>query len=284
MSRVAYVDGQYLPHRLAAVHIEDRGYQFADGVYEVLAVVRGHLVDEEPHLVRLARSLSELRIPSPMSDSALKIVMRETVRRNGVRDGIIYLQITRGVAPRDHAFPKAATPVLVVTSRRRRPTDPRIADDGIAVITIPDIRWQRCDIKSVALLPNVLGKQLAKEAGAYEAWQVDQDGRVTEGTSTNAWIVTAERIVITRQADSAILNGITRLAVSEIIRREGYNLVERPFTVGEAKAASEAFLTSTTVDLLPVISIDRDPVGNGAPGPLSRRLLECYLAHTAAAP
>jgi D-alanine transaminase len=151
------------------------------------------------------------------------------------------------------------------------------------VITIPDIRWQRCDIKSVALLPNVLGKQLAKEAGAYEAWQVDQDGRVTEGTSTNAWIVTAERIVITRQADSAILNGITRLAVFEIIRREGYNLVERPFTVGEAKAASEAFLTSTTVDLLPVISIDRDPVGNGAPGPLSRRLLECYLAHTAAA-
>jgi D-alanine transaminase len=283
MSRVAYVGGQYLPHRLAAVHIEDRGYQFADGVYEVLAVVRGHLVDEEAHLVRLARSLRELRIPSPMSDAALKIIIRETIRRNGVLDGIVYLQISRGVAPRDHAFPESVKPVLVVTSRRKRPVDPRIAADGIAVITTPDIRWRRCDIKSVALLPNVLGKQLAKEAGAYEAWQVDQEGWVTEGTSTNAWIVTAERTVVTRQADSAILNGVTRLAVVDIIRREGYSLIERPFTVGEAKAASEAFLTSTSVDLLPVVRIDGDPIGNGAPGPLSRRLREFYLLHAAAA-
>jgi D-alanine transaminase len=283
MSRVAYVGGQYLPHRLAAVHIEDRGYQFADGVYEVLAVVRGHLVDEEAHLVRLARSLRELRIPSPMSDAALKIIIRETIRRNGVLDGIVYLQISRGVAPRDHAFPESVKPVLVVTSRRKRPVDPRIAADGIAVITTPDIRWRRCDIKSVALLPNVLGKQLAKEAGAYEAWQVDQEGWVTEGTSTNAWIVTAERTVVTRQADRAILNGVTRLAVVDIIRREGYSLVQRPFTVGEAKAASEAFLTSTSVDLLPVVRIDGDPIGNGAPGPLSRRLREFYLLHAAAA-
>jgi D-alanine transaminase len=282
MSRVAYVGGQYLPHRLAAVHIEDRGYQFADGVYEVLAVVRGHLVDEEAHLVRLARSMRELRIPSPMSDAALKIIIRETIRRNGVLDGIVYLQISRGVAPRDHAFPESVKPVLVVTSRRKRPVDPRIAADGIAVITTPDIRWRRCDIKSVALLPNVLGKQLAKEAGAYEAWQVDQEGWVTEGTSTNAWIVTAERTVVARQADSAILNGVTRLAVVDIIRREGYSLVERPFTVGEAKAASEAFQTSTSVDLLPVVRIDGDPIGNGAPGPLSRRLREFYLLHAAA--
>jgi D-alanine transaminase len=282
MSRVAYVGGQYLPHRLAAVRIEDRGYQFADSVYEVLAVVRGHLVDEEAHLVRLARSMRELRIPSPMSDAALKIIIRETIRRNGVLDGIVYLQISRGVAPRDHAFPESVKPVLVVTSRRKRPVDPRIAADGIAVITTPDIRWRRCDIKSVALLPNVLGKQLAKEAGAYEAWQVDQEGWVTEGTSTNAWIVTAERTVVTRQADSAILNGVTRLAVVDIIRREGYSLVERPFTVGEAKAASEAFLTSTSVDLLPVVRIDGDPIGNGAPGPLSRRLREFYLLHAAA--
>lgn len=283
MSRLAYVDGQYVPHRTAAVHIEDRGYQFADGIYEVLAVVGGHLVDEEPHLVRLARSLSELRIARPMSDAALKIVVREVIRRNGVRDGIVYLQITRGVAPRDHAFPKSAKPVLVVTSRRRGPADPRIADHGIAVITIPDIRWQRCDIKSVALLPNVLGKQLAKEASAYEAWQVDRDGQVTEGTSTNAWIVTADRTVVTHQADSAILNGITRLAVFDIIRGEGHSLVERPFSLAEAKAASEAFLTSTTVDLLPVVRIDGHPVGNGVPGPLSRRLRDCYLAHAAAA-
>ena len=169
MSRVAYVDGQYLPHRWAAVHIEDRGYQFADGVYEVIAVVGGRPLDEEPHLARLIRSLAELRIAAPMSNAALRVVIREVIRRNGARDGILYVQITRGVAARDHAFPATARPVLVVTSRRKRPVDPRAVDAGVAVITIPDIRWQRCDIKSVALLPNVLGKQRAKEDGAFEA-------------------------------------------------------------------------------------------------------------------
>ncbi len=283
MSRIAYVDGQYLPHRSAGVHIEDRGYQFADGVYEVLAVVGGHLVDEEPHLKRLARSLSELRIAAPISQAALEIVMREVVRRNGVRDGALYLQVTRGTAPRDHAFPQSAKPVLVVTARRKKPADPRLASDGIAVITIPDIRWRRCDIKSVALVANVLGKQRAREAGAYEAWQVDSDGRVTEGTSTNAWIVTADGAVVTRQADSAILNGVTRLAVFDIIRREGYRVVERPFTVAEAKAAREAFVTSTAVELLPVVRIDGDPVGDGKPGPLSTALRAFYLAHAAKA-
>jgi len=283
MSRVAYVDGQYLPHHLAAVHIEDRGYQFADGVYEVMGVVGGSLLDEGPHLTRLARSLAELRIPAPMSMAALRIVMREVIRRNGVHDGIIYVQITRGVASRDHAFPKAAGPVLVVTSRRKRPADPRAVDDGVAVITIPDIRWQRCDIKSVALLPNVLGKQRAKEAGAFEAWQVDREGKVSEGTSTNAWIVTSDATVITRQADSAILNGVTRLAILDIVRREGYAFVERPFSVAEAKSAREAFLTSTVVDLLPVVTIDGDPVGNGQPGTLSGKLREYYLARAASA-
>jgi D-alanine transaminase len=281
MSRIAYVDGQYLPHRAAGVSIEDRGYQFADGVYEVLAVVGGHLVDEAPHLVRLKRSLRELQIAPPMSEAALGIVIREVVRRNRVVDGIVYLQITRGAAPRDHGFPKAANPTLVVTSRRKRPADPRIAESGIAVITIPDIRWQRCDIKSVALVANVMGKQRAREAGAYEAWQVDRDGFVTEGTSTNAWIVTADGAVVTRQADRAILNGITRLALFDIVRGEGYRLVERPFTVAEAKAAREAFLTSTTADLLPIIRIDGCAIGDGVPGPLSRRLRELYLAHAA---
>ncbi|MGH7031152.1 MAG: D-amino-acid transaminase [Stellaceae bacterium] len=283
MSRIAYVEGQYLPHRSAEVHIEDRGYQFADGVYEVLAVVGGHLVDDGPHLARLSRSLAELRIVAPMSDAALRIVLREVVRRNGVADGTVYLQVTRGCAPRDHGFPKSAKPVLVVTARRKKLPDPRLASDGVAVITIPDIRWRRCDIKSVALVANVLGKQRAREAGAYESWQVDDDGRVTEGTSTNAWIVTADGAVVTRQADSAILNGVTRLAVFDIIRREGYRLVERPFTVTEAKAAREAFFTSTTVDLLPVVRIDSDPVGDGTPGPLSRALRALYLAHAAAA-
>ena len=283
MSRVAYVDGQYLPHRWAAVHIEDRGYQFADGVYEVIAVVGGRPLDEEPHLARLTRSLAELRIAAPMSNAALRVVIREVIRRNGARDGILYVQITRGVAARDHAFPATARPVLVVTSRRKRPVDPRAVDAGVAVITIPDIRWQRCDIKSVALLPNVLGKQRAKEDGAFEAWQVDREGKVTEGTSTNAWIVTPNATVVTRQADSAILDGVTRLAVLDIIRREGYNFVERPFSVVEAKSAREAFLTSTVVGLLPVVKIDGVAIGNGQPGLLSRKLRECYLTHEAAA-
>ena len=283
MSRVAYVAGQYLPHRQAAVHIEDRGYQFGDGVYEVIAVNGGHLVDEERHLVRLHRSLTELRINRPMSEGALKIVLREVIRRNGVDTGIVYLQVTRGVAPREHAFPKAAKPVLVVTSRRSRPPDPRLGQEGIAVITIPDIRWQRCDIKSVALVANVLGKQQAREASAYEAWQVDREGQVTEGTSTNAWIVTADDSVITRAADNAILNGVTRAAILDIIQREGYRLVERPFSVEEAKAAREAFLTSTTADLLPVVRIDGAPVAGGKPGPLSRKLREAYFDHATAA-
>jgi D-alanine transaminase len=283
VSRIAYVSGQYLPHRQAAVHIEDRGYQFADGVYEVIAVVAGHLVDEELHLKRLHRSVGELRIAMPMTDAALKIVLREVIRRNGVDSGIVYIQLTRGTAPREHAFPKTAKPMLVVTSRRTRPPDPRLGNDGIAVITIPDIRWQRCDIKSVALVANVLGKQQAREAAAYEAWQVDAEGRVTEGTSTNAWIVTADGAVVTRAPDHAILNGVTRLAVLDIIAREGYRLVERPFTVAEARSAREAFLTSTTADLLPVVRLDGEPVGDGKPGPLSRKLRAAYLAHAATA-
>jgi D-alanine transaminase len=279
MSRIAYVDGVYRPHREGAVHIEDRGYQFADGIYEVIAVRGGKLVDEALHLARLRRSLGELRIEGALADASLKVVMREVVRRNGVVDGIVYLQITRGAAPRDHAFPKATRPVVVVTARRARPPNAKLVEEGISVITIPDIRWQRCDIKTVSLVANVLGKQQAREAGAYEAWQVDAQGRVTEGTSTNAWIVTADNFVITRAADSAILNGVTRLALIGIIRREGYGFVERPFTVAEAKYASEAFLTSTTADLLPVVAIDGDPVGDGKPGPLSQKLRADYLAY-----
>ena len=283
MSRIAYVAGQYLPHRQAAVHIEDRGFQFADGVYEVIAIVGGHLIDAERHLKRLHHSLCELRIPAPLGDASLQIILREVVRRNGVDTGIVYLQITRGAAPREHAFPKAAKPTLVVTARRSRPPDPRLGEDGIAIITIPDIRWQRCDIKSVALIANVLGKQAAREKGAYEAWQVDGAGQVTEGTSTNAWIVTADGTVVTRAADTAILNGVTRLAIFDIIDREGYRLVERPFTVAEAKAAREAFLTSTTADLLPVVRIDGAPVGEGRPGPLGQKLRAAYFAHAASA-
>jgi D-alanine transaminase len=279
MSRIAYVNGRYVPHGAAAIHIEDRGYQFADGVYEVIAVQGGKLVDEMPHLARLERSLAELRIAPPMSRRALGLVMREVVRRNGVRNGIIYLQATRGVARRDHPFPVESDTALVMTSRRSRPPSRKAIEEGIAVITIPDIRWARCDIKSVSLLPNILGKQQARESGAYEAWQVDRDGMVTEGTSTNAWIVTPAGELVTRQTDNAILNGVTRLALIEIARHEGLTFVERPFSVAEAKAAREAFLTSTTSLVMPVVRIDDTVIGEGKPGAIGRRLFALYAAH-----
>jgi D-alanine transaminase len=279
MSRIAYVNGRYVPHGAAAIHIEDRGYQFADGVYEVIAVQGGKLVDEMPHLARLERSLAELRIAPPMSRRALGLVMREVVRRNGVRNGILYLQATRGVARRDHPFPVESDTALVMTSRRSRPPSRKAIEEGIAVITIPDIRWARCDIKSVSLLPNILGKQQARESGAYEAWQVDRDGMVTEGTSTNAWIVTPAGELVTRQTDNAILNGVTRLALIEIARHEGLTFVERPFSVAEAKAAREAFLTSTTSLVMPVVRIDDTVIGEGKPGAIGRRLFALYAAH-----
>lgn len=230
MSRIAYVNGSYVPHKQASVHVEDRGYQFADGVYEVIAVRGGRFVDEEPHLDRLERSLAEISIEAPMSRPALKIVMREMLRRNRVRDGILYLQVTRGVAPREHAFPASARPAVVMTARRSKPR-PAVSLRGVSVITVPDIRWKRCDIKSVSLLPNILGKQAASEAGAYEALQVDEDGFITEGTSSNAWIVTRRGDLITRKPDNAILDGVTRRAVAELAEREGLIFIERAFTL-----------------------------------------------------
>ena len=277
MPRQAYVNGRYLPHGQASVHIEDRGYQFADGVYEVVPVFDGILVDEDLHLDRLERSLRELSIDEPMSRAALKMVSRELMRRNGLSNGFLYMQITRGVAPRDHKFPRAAKPALVMTTRQMKPHSDAVLAKGLKVITIPDQRWSRCDIKSVSLLPNVLGKQAATEAGAYEAWQVDQDGMVTEGTSTNAWIVTDDHKVVTRNATHSILNGITRISLLKLIEDEGYSLEERPFSVQEAKAAREAFLTSSTSFVLPVTQIDETPVGNGHPGLLTGRLRQHYM-------
>jgi D-alanine transaminase len=279
MPRLAYVNGRYVPHAQAAVHIEDRGYQFADGVYEVVPVHRGRLIDEAPHLDRLDRSLKELRIDWPMPRAALQMVARELIRRNGLNNGIVYLQVTRGVAPRDHKFPATSKPALVLTTKRLKPIPETLLAEGVSVITIPDIRWQRCDIKSISLLPNVLGKQQAVEAGAFEAWQVDGEGYVTEGTSTNAWIVTGEGRLVTRNAEAAILNGITRLSLLSIARDEGVPFEERRFTVAEAKAAREAFLTSSSSFVLPVTRIDGDPVGDGKPGPLTKRLREHYLAY-----
>lgn len=276
MSRIAYVSGRYLPHRRAAVHIEDRGYQFSDGVYEVIAIQGGRLMDLGPHLDRLERSLAALSIPAPMPRRPLLQVMEEVRRRNQVRNGILYLQITRGVAPREHGFPASAAPVLVITARRHPGVAPALAEKGVAVITIPDLRWRRCDIKSVSLLANILGKQQAREAGAFEAWQVDEAGRITEGTSTNAWIVTAGGEIRTRHLDAAILAGVTRAALKEVIAVDGLALTEEGFTVEEAKHAAEAFLTSTTSRILPVVTIDGAAIGTGTPGPVTRRLMATY--------
>jgi D-alanine transaminase len=278
MPRQAYVNGRYVPHNEAAVHIEDRGYQFADGVYEVVPVFNGILVDEDLHLDRLDRSLGELRIARPMTRPALKLVSREMIRRNGLTNGFLYMQVTRGVAPRDHKFPKASTkPALVMTTRQVKPHSEQLLNEGLKVITVPDQRWDRCDIKSVSLLPNILGKQAAVEAGAYEAWQVDADGMVTEGTSTNAWIVTADNRVVTRDATHSILNGITRITLLDLIRKEGYELEERAFSVDEARAAREAFITSSTSFVLPVTQLDGKPIGNGHPGILTGKLRQHYM-------
>jgi len=282
MSRIAYVNGRYVPHRAARVHVEDRGFQFADAVYEVVAIENGVFIDEGLHLARLHRSLAALCMASPMSDAALRAVLREVVRRNGVAEGIVYLQVTRGTAPRDFAFPAAARPSLVVTARRKRLVDPRLVAEGVRVITVPDIRWGRPDIKSVSLLPNALGKQQAKEAGAFEAWQVDREGNVTEGTSSNAWIIAPTGELVTRQADRGILNGVTRTGLMHLIETLQLRVLERPFSVAEAKAAREAFLTSASNFLVPVVRIDDTSIGGGVPGPVTRRLIEAYASYAAA--
>ena len=282
MPRFAYVNGRYVPHAEASVHIEDRGYQFADGVYEVVPVLNGRMIDEEPHLDRLDHSLRELRIGRPMSRAVLKLILRELLRRNGLTDGLLYMQVTRGVAPRDHKFPKAAKPALVVTTKRTKSTSAALVENGVRVITVPDIRWKRCDIKSVSLLPNVLAKQQAVETGAFEAWQIDERGLITEGSSTNAWIVTEDGVLVTRNANEAILNGITRQAVIRLTNAAGVAFEQRPFSLAEAKTAREAFLTSSSGHVLPITRIDDTVVGDGRPGEITRRLRAAYLDYVAA--
>ncbi len=281
MPRIAYVNGRFVRHDDAAVHIEDRGYQFADGVYEVVTLHNGHLVDELGHVDRLDRSLRELSMDWPMGRRSLGLIMRELVRRNGVRDGMLYMQVTRGVAPRDFAFPKAAAPSLVMTVRRADLRHGRSAKQGVSVITIPDIRWKRRDIKSVSLLPQVLGKQKAREAGAFEAWQIDEEGNVTEGCSSNAWIVTQDGVLTTRQPNHMILKGITRGSIMTLAQRENLSFEERPFTLEEAYQAREAFLTSATTYALPIVRIDEKSIGNGQPGALTLRLRDLYWRYAA---
>ena len=274
MPRIAYVNGRYIPHRDAAVHIEDRGYQFADGVYEVCEISRGMIVDMTAHLDRLDRSLSELSIVWPMKRGSLEHVMIETIMRNRVKDGLVYVQVTRGVAPRDHVFPDANTrPAVVVTAKSISPAALSAkAESGLKIITVPENRWERVDIKTVGLLPNVLARQAARDRGAHEAWFVDPDGAVKEGAATNAWIVTMDGVLVTPPADGRILRGITRATAMKAAAKLGIKIEERPFTVEEAKSAREAFVTSASSLLMPVVSIDEVVVANGKPGTVANSL------------
>jgi D-alanine transaminase len=277
MGRYAYVNGRYVDHRLASVHIEDRGYQLADGVYEVVGIRDGRLIDETLHIDRLDRSLGELRIGWPVARATLGFVIRELMRRNNLRDGLVYMQVTRGVARRDHAFPTTPVkPALVITTKNTKRLGAETGP-GVAVKSHPDIRWERCDIKTVALLPNVLAKQAARESGAYEAWLIDDKGCVTEGASTNAWIVTPDGELVTRHTDNGILAGITRHTLKALANSMQLKFVERPFTLAEAKKAKEAFITSATSFVTPVVKIDGDSVGDGKVGPTARRLREEYV-------
>jgi D-alanine transaminase len=280
MSRVAYVNGRYLPLAQAGVSILDRAFVFGDGVYEVCLVRDGALIDEARHLARLKTSLEALRIAAPIGEAALRRVLREVVARNRVADGLVYLQVSRGVARRDHGFPPpGVAPGLVVTAKS---LDPRLgeanAERGVAVITMPDERWAHPHVKSLQLLPNVLAKQAARESGAFEAWLVDGKGFVTEGSSTNAWIVAADGALVTRQADQAILRGVTRTTLIDIVAAEGLRFQERPFTRDEAYGANEAFLSSATTIATPVVAIDGRPIGDGRPGPIATELRRKFAA------
>lgn len=276
MSRIAYVNGRYVPFHQAVVHVEDRGYQFADGIYEVCIVVNGRLFDFDGHFARYERSLRELRMERPMGRRALENVMRELLRRNRLKSALVYIQVTRGVAPRNHAFPVDAPPALVMTARRfnLNESDAKAAK-GVKVITQPDIRWGRVDIKTVGLLPNALAKQAAVEAGATEAFLV-RDGVVTECSSSNAWIVNREGVLITHPKGNLILGGITRETTIRCAEELQIKVEERPFTVEEAKAAKEVFITSATSFVMPVVAIDGEAVGGGKPGPVAKRLREAY--------
>ncbi|OWV78958.1 D-amino acid aminotransferase [Rhizobium sp. R635] len=279
MPRIAYVNGRYVKHSDASVHIEDRGYQFADGVYEVCEVRHGYIVDLTRHLNRLDRSLGELRIVWPMSRAAMTQVIRETLRRNHVRNGLFYMQVTRGVARRDHVFPAEGTPPsLVITAKS---TDPKIIAaknaNGIKAITVADNRWDRVDIKSVGLLPNAMARQQAKEAGAQEAIYVDADGMVKEGAATNVWIVDSDGTLVTRPAEHGILRGITRTTLMDVAARLGLKIAERNFSVSEMLAAREVFLTAATSICFPVVSVDDQAIANGHPGSVSQKVREAFF-------
>jgi D-alanine transaminase len=278
MSRIAYVNGYYQPHAHAKVHIEDRGYQFADGVYEVVALYKGIILDEMGHLERLERSLQALHIKSPVAFSVLRLLMHEIQKRNLLQTGLIYIQMTRGVAPRFHPFPNPPVPAsLILTAKHMKLPSENAVQKGVSVITTPEVRWTRCDIKSISLLPNVLAKQEAIDNGAYESWFLDNDGFVTEGTAANAWIVNEKGCVQTRAANEGILSGITRNTIIDIAKNLGIPFIEKPFTVNDIERAQEAFITSATNYVMPVTVINKKPIGKGMAGPIALQLRHAYL-------
>lgn len=279
MSRVAYVNGVYAPLRAPLISVMDRGLQLADSIYEVWAVRGGRLFDAEAHMARLWRSLDELRIARPMGEASLRAVIRETMRRNRVTDGVVYAQVSRGAAPRDHVFPPASVrPTLIVTAKAldRRAIAAR-AEAGIGVVSAPDTRWARRDIKTTNLLPNVLARQAAKEAGAFEAWFVDGDGFVTEGTSSTAWIVDRSGTLRTRALSHDLLHGVTRAALLKLAAERQLAVREAPFTIEEAQSAREAFISAASIPAVGVVQIDGQPVGDGKVGQVTRALRAAYL-------
>ena len=281
MSRIVYVNGQFVPEEDAKVSIFDRGFLFADGVYEVSSVIDGKLIDNAGHLVRLARSLKELQMAAPCSNDEITAIQRELIARNNLSEGVVYLQVTRGAADRDFNFPKDATPSLVMFTQEKNILNNPTAQKGLSVVTLPDIRWHRRDIKTLQLLAASLAKQEAHEKGADDAWLVE-DGFITEGSSNNAFIVTEDGTIVTRQLSHDILHGITRKAVLKCAEEAGLTLVERPFTPEEAHDAVEAFSTSASAFVMPVTKIDGHILGNGVPGPVTQKLRELYIAEALA--
>jgi D-alanine transaminase len=277
MSRTVYVNGAYVPEEDAKISVFDRGFLFADGVYEVCSVLQGKLVETEGHVTRLHRSLNELDIAAPCSDEELLGAMEKLVADNGVDEGLVYLQVTRGAADRDFAYPKDAKPSLVMFTQKKNLLNDPVAEKGVAVITLPDLRWARRDIKTVGLLYPCMAKMEAKAKGAQDAWLLDDDGFVTEGTSNNAYIVTADDKIVTRQLSNSILHGITRRSILAIAQELGMVVEERPFTPAEAYAAKEAFTTSASSFAMPVISIDENIIASGKPGEVTKKLRDKYI-------
>jgi len=276
MSRIVYVNGEYLEEQDAKISVFDRGFLFADGVYEVSPVLDGKLVENEGHLARLQRSMDELSMRAPASAAEIEDIQNEIIKRNEIVEGLVYLQVTRGIADRDFPFPPDAEPSLVMFGQHRPVLDNPKADKGISIVTVPDIRWQRRDIKTVGLLAQAMAKQAALDAGADDAWMVE-DGHVTEGSSNNAFIVTKEGKIVTRDLSNKILHGITRRSILEIARREGIEVEERSFTPEEAYEAVEAFSTSASSFAMPVVKIDDRILSNGGPGELTTKIRKLYI-------